>query len=102
VEALNNLAWIRATCPDEGLRNGSEALQLAQAACQISGNAQPIPFGTLAAAYAETGNFTNAVRAAQTAIELATAAGNEPFATMNRQLQQLYQSGHAFRTPRGN
>jgi protein O-mannosyl-transferase len=98
-EALNNLAWIRATCPDNAVRDGAAAVRLAKEACRISANQQPVPFGTLAAAYAETGDFTNAVAAAQTAIDLATAAGNTPFATMNRQLQQLYRAGQPLHTP---
>ncbi len=98
-ETLNNLAWIRATCPDATVRDGKAAVRLAQEACRVSENRHPTPFGTLAAAYAEAGDFTNAVNAAQTAIDLASAAGNEPFAAMNRQLLRLYQSGRAFHTP---
>jgi Flp pilus assembly protein TadD len=98
-EALNNLAWMLATSPEPAVRNGKEAVLLALQACQLTQQQQPIPFGTLAAAYAETGDFTNAVRAAQTAIDLATATGNTQVAGMNRQLQKLYQSGRAFHTP---
>jgi tetratricopeptide (TPR) repeat protein len=98
-EDYNNLAWILATGPDGKWRDGVEAVRLAQRACQLSGGKLAMPFGTLAAAYAEAGDFTNAVQTAQTAIGLATAAGNESFATMNRQLLKLYESQRAFHTP---
>jgi len=98
-EDYNNLAWILATGPDGKLRDGAEAVRLAQRACQLSRGKVAMPVGTLAAAYAEAGDFTNAVQTAQTAIELATAAGNESFATMNRQLLKLYEAKRAFHTP---
>lgn len=99
LEALNNLAWIRATSPDAAIRDGAAAVLLAKEACRISDQKQPVPFATLAAAYAEAGDFTNAVTTAQIAIDLAIAAGNDAFANMNRQLQRLYQSGRPFHTP---
>jgi tetratricopeptide (TPR) repeat protein len=98
-EDLNNLAWILATGPDGKWRDGAEAVRLAQQACQRSGGKLALPFGTLAAAYAEAGDFTNAVNTAQTAVNLATAAGDESFATMNRQLLKLYESRRAFHMP---
>lgn len=99
VEALNNLAWLRATCPDPRVRDGESAVRLAKDACRLAKHPEPVTFATLAAAYAEIGDFTNAVRTAQTAIEMAMAHGNEQFAEINRQLQRLYLSGHPFRTP---
>ena len=98
-EALNNLAWLRATSPDASVRNGAVAVQLAEKACQLSGSKEAVTFATLGAAYAEAGDFTNAVQAAQKAIELAKSSGNESFAAVNQQLQRLYQSGRPFHTP---
>jgi tetratricopeptide (TPR) repeat protein len=98
-EDLNNLAWILATGPVANLRDGVEAIRLARRACDLSGNKEAIPFGTLAAAYAVAGDFTNAVQTAQTAIDLADAAGNESFATMNRQLLKIYHSQRAYPMP---
>ena len=96
IEALNNLAWTLATGADAAFRDGKEAVRLAEAACQLTERKQAIPFGTLAAAYAEAGDFTNAVQAAQTAIGLATAAGNTQFAMANQQLIRLYRANRAF------
>jgi tetratricopeptide (TPR) repeat protein len=59
-ECQNGLAWILATCPDERYRNGKDALRFATQACQLDGQKIAGHFDTLAAAYAETGDFDNA------------------------------------------
>ena len=75
VAAQNDLAWVLATCPIASLRNGSEAIRLAQQANQQSGGANPTILRTLAAAYAEGGQFSEAVVTVQEAMQL---AGNQP------------------------
>ena len=101
---LNNLAWVLATCPDATIRNGARAVQLAQKAEQLSGGKDPILLGTLAAAYAETSQFTQAVATAQSALALATAQTNAPQMATLRTRLKLYESGSPFRdtelTPR--
>ena len=57
--ALNNLAWILATNPKDDLRNGPEAVRLAERACALSRNQSTFCVGTLAAAYAEAGRFAD-------------------------------------------
>ncbi len=74
-EVLNNLAWLLATCPDAAFRNGPEAVRLAIRACQLTGYAQPLLIGTLAAAQAEAGDFPAAIATAQRAAALATQPG---------------------------
>ncbi len=96
VEALNNLAWMLATGPDEKLRDGAEAVRLAEQSCRLTGEQQAVPLGTLAAAYAEAGRFADAEAAAKRAIALARASGNARFATINEQLLQLYQAGKPY------
>ena len=61
-DALNNAAWFRATCPDARYRNGKEAIELASRACAIDKWKDADQIDTLAAAYAETGNFAEAER----------------------------------------
>jgi hypothetical protein len=58
--------------------------------------------GTLAAAYAEAGRFTEAVATAENSIQLATTAGNEQFAAINRQLATYYRAGKPWHQPPGN
>ena len=69
VPALNNLAWLLATAGDDELRNGDEAVKLAQRALQLSdGRESLLVLSTLAAAYAETGEFNKAQSLAQTCL----------------------------------
>jgi tetratricopeptide (TPR) repeat protein len=72
-----NLAWILATSPDDSLRNGARAVQLAEDVASRAGHANAIVLRTLAAAYAETGRFNDAIQTAQQGIEIAKATGNE-------------------------
>ena len=95
-EALNNLAWLLATAADATVRDGAEALRLAEQACRLTANQQALPLGTLAAACAETGRFSEAIAAAQRAIALARASGDGHFAAVNEQLLAYYRAGKAF------
>jgi tetratricopeptide (TPR) repeat protein len=61
-DVLNNAAWFRATCPDASYRNGREAIELASRACTIDKWKDADEIDTLAAAYAEAGNFAEAER----------------------------------------
>ena len=71
IEWLNQLASMLATCPSAAIRNGSEAIELAQKAVARSGGQDPIYLDTLAAAYAESGDFAKAVETAEQATALA-------------------------------
>ena len=69
-EAQNNLAWVLATSNDPAIRNGKEAVNWAQKSIQKLGEADSSAMGTLAAAYAEQGDFTAAVSTQEKAISL--------------------------------
>ena len=68
---LNNFAWVLSTSPDDDLRDGSKAVKLATKAAEASGYETPHILSTLAAAYAETGDFDNAKKWSQKAVDLA-------------------------------
>jgi tetratricopeptide (TPR) repeat protein len=75
VDALNDLAWLRATHADSALRNATQAVHLAERACALTNWDQPMTLDTLAAAYAEAGRFDAACATADRALRLARAAG---------------------------
>src|SRR4030095_9843551 len=69
-ELYNNLAWILATCRDNQVRDGKEAVRLARRACELAGENEPVVYGTLAAALAEAGEFEEAKKVAAQTISL--------------------------------
>jgi tetratricopeptide (TPR) repeat protein len=66
---LNNLAWLLATSPDETIRDGKRAIELARKACEETTWKQPHIISTLAAGYAETGDFAEARKFSKQAVE---------------------------------
>jgi len=97
--ALSNVAWVLATSPDDSLRDGAKAVQLAEQAMRISGRRIPVLFRTLAAAYAEGGQFSEAIQTAQQGIELANTQGNSELATELSGNIALYQERRPLRDP---
>ena len=97
--ALNNLAWMLAASPDDDLRNGAEAVRLAERACELTHYGEPLFIGTLAAAYAEAGHYPEAVTTAEKAEQLATTAGFKKVAEKNRQLLELYRAAKPYHEP---
>ncbi|MGO8930740.1 MAG: tetratricopeptide repeat protein [Limisphaerales bacterium] len=97
VEALTRLAWLLAVHPDPRVRNGTQAVELAERACRLTQFGQPTVLMTLAAAYAETDRFAEAVNAAQKAQRVAQAAGQTELAHKNQQLLELLQTGQPYR-----
>jgi tetratricopeptide (TPR) repeat protein len=72
MNAYNNLAWIHATCPDDSIRDGGKAIALARKVVEATESKDPGSLDTLAAAYAESGDFDSAIRFQKQAIELAS------------------------------
>jgi tetratricopeptide (TPR) repeat protein len=98
-EAQNNLAWVLATWPAAAVRNGARAVQLAEQADHLSGGKNPAFKGTLAAAYAEAGRFSEAVATAQRALRLAKAQTNDTLIEALQPQIGLYQAGSPVRDP---
>jgi len=80
LQVLNDTAWVLATSSQASLRNGQAALPLAEHAVELTASREPAILGTLAAAYAETGQFDKAVELDQRASQLATEQGNSALA----------------------
>jgi hypothetical protein len=91
--ALNNLAWVLATYPADNVRNGKRAVELAEKAIALPGGEAPIVSRTLAAAYAEVGDFSKAITTAQRAVERAAAAQNTSLVETLRHELSLYETG---------
>lgn len=95
---LNDLAWLLATNPDSTIRNGGEAVQLAQKANDLAGGKEARYLGTLDAALAETGRFDEAIATAEKARALALVAGEKDLASAAQERCDLYKNKQPFRT----
>src|SRR5439155_1124618 len=97
ISAANNLAWLLATSSTASLRNGDKALELARQANQLSGGANPLVLGTLAAAYAETRQFERAIEIARAASQLAKMQGESALVARLQQETELYEMSLPYR-----
>ena len=97
-DSLDHTAWLLATSPEASLRNGPKALALARQLARLSGGNNPALLDTLAAAYAESGQFPEAVDAAQRALALARTQNNTALANTLRQHIKLFQAGSPLRS----
>jgi tetratricopeptide (TPR) repeat protein len=97
VSALNNLAWLLATGSNASLRNGVRAIQFAQQADQLSGGKNALVLRTLAAAYAEAGQFGKAIESTRAAMELGRSQGDDSLVTQLQQEIALYELALPYR-----
>ncbi|MFL6501409.1 MAG: tetratricopeptide repeat protein [Candidatus Udaeobacter sp.] len=95
--AASNLAWVFATCPEDSIRDGARAIELGEKALRISGGKIAMIYRVLAAAYAESGRFADAVETANRGVELATIQGSPALAAELEKNVTLYQSGTPLR-----
>ena len=89
-DSINGLARLLATCPDASIRNGPRAVQLAQRACEETNYRKANMLGTLAAAYAETGQYDQAIAMAQKAIVVAGEDSQPAWAQANQERLKYY------------
>ena len=93
---LNNLSWVLSTSPDDSVRNGTRALELALQACERTKYKEPHILSTLAAAYAETKDFDKAKEWSVKAVELGREKGHEQLEQLELELKS-YQEGKPWR-----
>ena len=97
--ALGTLAWVLATSPEERVRDAREATELAEQAAALTDRRDPLILDVLAASYAASGRFEDAVAAVEAAIDRAAAVGKPRLVESFRQRMQLYQQGRPYREP---
>jgi tetratricopeptide (TPR) repeat protein len=100
VGAQTYLAWALSTAPDAFTRDGTRAVQLGERALQLSFVPRIPIFRALAAAYAETGQFSMAIRVATRGLELAMAQKNFAMADDLRKDISLFESNTPLRDSR--
>ena len=93
-DAYDGRAWIWAACPDDKLRDGKRAVDSATKSCELTGWKVPNNLDTLAAAYAESGDFSSAVKWQAKAVALAT--DDDDKAAYSSRLK-LYRAKKAYR-----
>jgi tetratricopeptide (TPR) repeat protein len=93
--AYLNLAFIHATCPDAKFRDGKKSVENASKADELTGGKDPAVLHTLAAAYAESGDFAKAQEWQEKAIELAP----EEWKKELRARLELYKQGKPYHEP---
>ena len=91
--ARNNIAWVLAISSDASIRDGAKAIDLAEVAAALSGGREPRFLRTLAAAYAQSGRFSEALAAAQQAAAIAKMQGKTGLANRLNKDLMLYR-GH--------
>lgn len=96
-EPLDAAAWLLATSPDDKIRNGAEAVRLAEHATNLTSHQQPEILRTLAAAYAETGHFNQAIATANQAIETARSLGQTNLTADIEHALELYKASRPLR-----
>jgi len=99
VPAMNEAAHALASSPEARDRNGAEAVKLSEQAVKMSGGRNPEYLDTLAAAYAETGRFPEAIETARKALELAAQQNEQDLAQSLNAKIKLYESREPYRDP---
>ncbi len=87
------LAWVLATSPESEIRDGKQALELAQKASRAAAGSNPMVFRVLAAAYAETGQYPDAIQTAEDGAQQAEAGGHSEVAQLLGADLMLYRQG---------
>ncbi|MFC1528398.1 tetratricopeptide repeat protein [Candidatus Latescibacterota bacterium] len=92
LDALNNLAWILATHENPELRDGLEAVRLARQSCELTEYKNPLLLDTLAAAFAEAGNFNEAIKTVQSALSIIESSDQQSLSESIEKRLRLYEN----------
>ena len=84
---LNNYSWLLATCPEDQYRDAARALEYGKQAAEATLYAAPHILSTLAAAYAEGGDFESARSWSQKAVELGEKENHESLDSLKKELE---------------
>jgi tetratricopeptide (TPR) repeat protein len=96
-EAMRNLARLIATCDDPRVRDGAEAVRLAQVLHQEADGRDPAALEILAAGYAAEGRFDEARYAVEQASELTRRAGDVNYAVHLERMAEQFRHGRPIR-----
>lgn len=84
---LNNLAWVLSTSPQDGVRDGKRAVELGERAVELTKEEEPHILSTLAAGYAEMGNFEKAIEWSNKAVELGKSQDHQQIEQLEEELE---------------
>jgi len=97
VITANNLSFILSCCPDEKLRDGPRAVELAEKAAELTKRNDAVVLQTLSSAYANEGRFDEALTTARQAVVLAESRDKLKLAENIRKRMELYSAGKPYR-----
>jgi tetratricopeptide (TPR) repeat protein len=93
---LNNLAWILATSTEDDLRDGALSITLGKEACELTDYKEVHILSTLAAGYAESGDFEEAIKWSSKAVELGAKQSHDQLEQLENELKS-YREGKPWR-----
>ena len=96
---LSRLGWLLATSPEDAVRDGAKAVEASERAVRLTSRQDTMSLDTLAAAYAETGRFTEAAAIAEQTLALAQSRGQSDLLPQLQYRLDLYRAGQRFREP---
>jgi len=94
--SINNLAWVLATSPIDSLRDGRRAVELAEKAGELTRHKRAFALSTLAAAYAEVGDFERAREWWALSVEVAKTERGKTEEARQELLEHLEREWEAF------